>query len=259
MEKETKWYDAWIRWERGSKETYNEESDDDDDEDPPIPTDTYSFAYDNNTIHIDLKGFPAESEAIWSSTGLTIWRSSEYLCDYLVENKEELFTQNSSVLELGSGLGKSGILAHFLAQDKNCNILLTDGDTDTLSQLRDNVRLNLLGEKIKNKNTSCHQLLWGKDTAKDFQKKHHHGSFHLIMGSDLVYVPNVIEPLFETVQALLALDGIFVMAHCSRRQGNEVTLDMVLNAADRSGFHHHLIKEEDDDDILLYKFQWKRK
>eukprot|EP00980_Cylindrotheca_fusiformis_P006192 scaffold1325_cov95-Cylindrotheca_fusiformis.AAC.3 len=292
--KETKWYDAWIRWERGSKEMYND--DDDDDDHPPIPTETYSFSYmiddeddeEKEEIEIELQGFSANSEAIWSSTGLTLWRSSEYLCNYLVQHRKELLLyegcgerqRQRQLLELGSGLGQSGILARFLAPRNQWKVLLTDGDTDTLSQLRNNVQLNLrLAAKnqnddddddddetdtdllMKKNSISCHQLIWGKESANFFKKKKQLGdggkSMDIIMGSDLVYVPSVIEPLFQTVETLLCKeDGIFLMAHCARRHGNEVTVDMVLDAAHRAGFLYEILRQEDD--IYLFQFRWAR-
>ena len=242
------------------------DNEEDDEEPPPVPTNTYSFSYDDN-ISIELQGFPADSEVIWTSTGLTLWRSSQYLCDYLMNNRQLLLQQHSEgkqprVLEVGSGLGRCGILAHLLAP--KTKIFLTDGDTDTLSQLRANIQRNITikdDDKMNHEhnNISCHQLLWGKETADAFSKAHG-GNFDVIMGSDLVYVPKVIQPLFETVQTLLSKpNGIFVMAHCARRHGNEVKLEMIVDAADQAGFTCNVIVEDNDilDDIYLYKFEWK--
>mmetsp|Transcript_20106 Transcript_20106/g.30236 ORF Transcript_20106/g.30236 Transcript_20106/m.30236 type:complete len:262 (-) Transcript_20106:71-856(-) len=250
---ETKWYDAWIRWERGSKETYDDNCEEDDA--PLVPTDTYSFRYCN--VSIELQGFPSDAEAIWSSTGLTLWRSSEFLSDYLIDNKAKLLQGGARILELGAGLGRCGILARLLASPK-CEVLLTDGDTDTLHQLRANVKRNhhLFEVEGYNVNISCHQLLWGEDTARVFLGRQV-DTFDVIMGSDLVYVPSVIQPLIETVSVLLSksASAIFVMAHCARREGNEVELEIILDVAQQAGLKYTLVKEEDD--LYLYTFQWK--
>lgn len=115
---------------------------------------------------------------------------------------------------------------------------------------------------------SCHQLLWGcasavtfantvvrstvrDGTALDDECKQHddsddddmdesdtNTSVDLIMGSDLIYVPQVIRPLFETVQILLRRNdrGRFLMAHSNRRgAGNAVEMDMVWNGAREAG------------------------
>lgn len=279
---ETEWVDAWVRWERNSMGTYNDEEEQEDEGSSsaqlPPPTESYSFPYPNpssssnanaNDIIIELKGFHSDSEQIWNSTGLTLWRSSQHLCDYLVEHSQEL--QHKRILEIGSGLGRCGILAHKLAQatedadnvGNKSAIYLTDGDTDTLMQLRANIEHNTgvnYGSDSKNSEIVCHQLLWGKETAQKFLSRHAcDETFDIILGSDLIYVESVIEPLFETVQILLRCHpgGMFVMAHCSRRQGNEVQIDMVLDAAERAGFEHEQVVQ--DDDISLFIFRWKGK
>ena len=230
---------------------------DEDDQQLPPPTECNRFTYPKtgeDDIVIELKGFESESEQIWNSTGLTLWRSSHYLCDYLVENAPML--QDKRIIELGSGLGRCGILASKLVDDSeesSSTVYLTDGDSDTLLQLRANIELN------GHLQIRCHQLLWGTETATTFLKRHASDKpFDLIFGSDLIYVEKVISPLFDTVKALLSTKpkSKFVMAHCCRRQGNEVDLDMVFAAAEEAGFEHTVAKEEDD--IFVFVFQRRK-
>ena len=130
-DKETPWIDAWIRWERDSKAQVDDSNITDDDAnnddgalssaETVAPTETFSFRYsvpvdsDNNddatssnsrdeqdvveTIDMELRGFPSESEQIWNSTGLTLWGSSRVLCDYLVEHPY-LLRQPKRILEV---------------------------------------------------------------------------------------------------------------------------------------------------------------
>lgn len=258
---ETTWVDAWVRWERNSMAVYNDDEGDNDDEDDqqllPPPTECHHFTYpaaDGEDIVIALKGFQSESEQIWNSTGLTLWRSSQYLCDYLDENAPML--QNKRILELGSGLGRCGILASKLLDDSKeggSEVYLTDGDSDTLLQLRANIELN--GPLP----IRCHQLLWGTETATTFLKRHASDEpFDIIFGSDLIYVEKVISPLFDIVETLLSTmpNSKFVMAHCCRRQGNEVDLTMVLGAAKEAGLVYTMAKEEDD--IFVFVFERRK-
>ena len=106
METETTWIDAWIRWDRNSKEIVDDDGDDNDDdceEEERVPPSTeFSFHYKlpsnevdaadstSTTLTLTLKGFPSESEQIWNSTGLTLWPSSHYLCEYLLDHYREL-------------------------------------------------------------------------------------------------------------------------------------------------------------------------
>jgi predicted nicotinamide N-methyase len=268
-EKETPWIDAWIRWERDSKDVFDEDEDEDEDEvAPAIPTETYSFRYsipasedsskgDETVVDIELRGFPSESEQIWNSTGLTLWRSSHFLCEYMVQHAGDIL-RDRQIVELGAGLGRCGILAYHLG----ARVYSTDGDTDTLVQLRDNVDRNIprTGSNSGGGGMSCHQLLWGRKTTLGFMASHIDGdSVDVVIGSDLVYAPQVIAPLFQTVKTLLANSpsGMFLMAHCSRRVGSSVTISMVLEAADEAGFQYELV--ENAEDISVYIFRWKGK
>ena len=98
---------------------------------------------------------------------------------------------------------------------------------------------------------NCYGVSGTRRTQTGGEKKH----FDLILGSDLIYVQSVIQPLFETVQVLLSTDdnSKFLMAHCSRREGNEVELPMVLDIAREQGFNFEVLSE--DDDISLFCFR----
>lgn len=155
-------------------------------------------------------------------------------------------------VELGSGMGRCGLILHHLRATQHIvcsHIYLTDGDTDTLAQLRDNVIDNTKRdggresmasavndqrhEQYNDKDNqshhiSCHQLLWRKNSADTFCRRHFYNiltdkptdptrsqdSNHsgcpvslscvdLVFGSHLIYAPRVIGPLFETVTSLL--------------------------------------------------------
>jgi hypothetical protein len=103
---EVPWVDAWVRWERNSFDVYEGGErdqdevtyDDGSDSANREPTDMYCYhdklkdqeSGDDKSISISLRGFDPESEAIWNSTGLTVWRSSHYLCEYLLQHSKEI-------------------------------------------------------------------------------------------------------------------------------------------------------------------------
>jgi len=182
---------------------------------------------------------------------------SHYLCQHLVSEFKMLQDTSNDlrILEVGSGLGRCGLLAHHLSHE-NATTILTDGDTDTLKQLRENIKNNTIQN---GSNISCVQLLWGEEQAKTFLSQQP-GSrkFDVILGSDLIYVKSVIRPLFETVRVLLSeRDGSkLLMAHCSRREGNEVELNTVLEIAEQEGFEYELLIQ-DDSDISVFSFRHK--
>lgn len=262
--KETKWIDAWIRWERTTDDDGDEASDGGDDNqtngfETPDTTETYSFRYTHpddtdQRIDIELDGYKSESEQIWNSTGLTLWRSSRFLCEYMLEHPDLL--RNKRILELGSGLGLCGILAHRMVapldDDKGsdgASVVLTDGDTDVLPKLRQNLKDN----QSSTGKVSVHQLLWGKDSGENFLK-HHGPLFDVILGADLVYSPRVIAPLWETVGALLGPESIFIMAYCSRRNdGGSTSIDEVLETGNKAGFSHECVDHTED--IYVHVFR----
>jgi hypothetical protein len=177
--------------------------------------------------------------------------------------QKNLLISNNTFLELGSGLGRSGILAwhclNYLPNDESKRLYLTDGDTDVLTQLRHNVQQNIPSEAFKSKeeadsvHLACAQLLWGRERAFCFRSHIGH-PVDVIFGSDLVYVQQNILPLFETVVTLLSASGSFLMAHCDRREGNEVTVDMVLEVAESHRMQYRVLEQEDD--ITLFCFTW---
>ena len=178
-------------------------------------------------------------------------------------------------IQLGSGLGLCGILVHHILKntksERSTNIegdvakmsvCLTDGDTDALEQLRRNVELNCPESEGNSTDYSLNvrQLLWGRETSIEFLKERDYNRketklFDLMFGSDLIYVPGNIRPMFETVEALLHKNGVFLFAYCSRRQGS-TTMDLVLEEADQIGLSYECVRNTEED-IFVYRFQWK--
>ena len=56
--------------------------------------------------------------------------------------------------------------------------------------------------------------------------------FDILLGSDIIYVEHVVEPLFNTVSQLLSRHGVFLLAFARRN----VSIDYVLSVAQQQGF-----------------------
>ena len=112
---------------------------------------------------------------------------------------------------------------------------LTDGDTDTLENMRVNVAANSnVGDTCS---VSCEQLVWGR-RVDDFVDKH--GQFDTILGADIIYIEEALGPLFlESVPKLLTEDGRFLLAYARRN----VSIDLVLDAAARAGLVYKQYEE----------------
>ncbi|CAB9515345.1 and lysine N-methyltransferase EFM7 [Seminavis robusta] len=214
----------------------------------------------SRTVDIEIRGYKTGADQVWKSTGLTLWRAAEHLCQYMAKNPD--IFQGKSVLELGAGLGLCGILAHKLGARKVC---ITDGDSDALLHLRENVNTNKTATTINtlptNNNTvSAHQLIWGKDTTERFlrSKQQQQQPFDVLIASDIIYARCIVEPLWETVDLLLSRrqdnnpPAVFVMAYAKREV--PVSIEFVLEYAQAAGFSHKLV-DEHPDGIWVYIFQ----
>jgi Lysine methyltransferase len=163
---------------------------------------------------------------------------------------------------LGAGLGLCGILSHHLAGPEG-TVCITDGDTDALVLLRENIDRNTSDHPGK---VSARQLIWGHDTTETFLRRHcHEGEpFDVLIASDIVYALVIVEPLWETIRLLLRRQQqedndrntdrpCFLMAYAKRDV--PVTIDMVLQAATKAGFAYELV-DEDPEGIWIYSFWW---
>ena len=196
--------------------------------------------------------------------------------------------------QLGAGLGMCGILAHRLG--RNSTVCITDGDTDALVHLRENVKRNqavplttrnhhhttggiignnqLVQSSSDTRNVTAAQLLWGHDTTQHFIRKQQQQqqqqnkeypetgtsptTFDILIASDIIYALVIVEPLWETVNLLLSRheEAVFIMAYAQRDV--PVTIDIVLQAADNAGLTYELVDENPQGNIWVYHFRWKR-
>lgn len=280
------WTDDAIRWntEEGARQSVDEEDEtEDEDEDAAFdifkkdPRRTFSFSFPTppsllstehndavdskgDSIQIDIQGYEDESDQIYVSTGLTLWRSAQHLCDYMLHHAEELQAR-PRILELGAGLGLNGILAYHLThRQPNAEVVITDGDTNALAQLRQNLHANMPSNPHPTSKVVVEQLLWGESYAKGFLKvceeNHEPTLFDILIASDVVYVSDIIRPLWETAKTLLDPNqGVFYFAYCSRRNV-PVKIESVLEAAEEFDFSY--VCADVRDDIYIYEFRRRK-
>lgn len=178
-------------------------------------------------ITVRLNGLRRDIGQTLQSTGLTLWRAGDFLSDFMSENRGRF--AGKSIIELGSGLGLVGILASYLT-DKQ--VVITDGDDDTIELLTANCQLNGVEEKVQ-----CRKLVWGIDLDQIEDK------FDIVLGADIIYEHEHVVSLFETARYLLRpgcqiLDGgrkaasEFLLAYTKRN----VSIDYVLDTAKNFGF-----------------------
>jgi len=178
---------------------------------------------DGTRKRIRLRGFKVDSDAVDRSTGVTLWQAAPRLADYLQDHAE--LCDGTSVLELGAGLGLCGIAAHCLGAKM---MVMTDGDTHALQQMRENVQHNC----DNNDTISCRQLLWGSPFIETFSDE----KFDVVLGADVIYTEASIAPLFDTVAYFLKkTSGRFVLSRFNKWNG--VDDEVVIKAAKARCLH----------------------
>jgi predicted nicotinamide N-methyase len=222
-----------------------------------------------------------------------LWKASHHLNDYILQHYHKW--RGLRILELGAGLGFCGILVHRLlsstaasssASNSSSTVLcLTDGDTEALPVLRENLRrsgANSPSELAADPppvRTTCRQLLWGRDTAQRFADTQRGlEAYDVILASDIIYAPQILVPLWETIQVLLSssdrneVDPVFVLAFAKRKV--PVQVNDVLQTATDFGFVYTCIsatktnnktdkaeatkgEKEEEEEVFLYEFRPK--
>ncbi|KAL9333832.1 hypothetical protein Peur_073971 [Populus x canadensis] len=182
-------------------------------------------------------------------TGQLVWPGALLLNDYLAKNAEML--KGCSIIELGSGVGVTGILC-----SKFCpQLLLTDHNDEVLKILKKNIELCAssenpnccAGKREKQKNTKCGQMFilrhtdifllhaelaaekleWGNSDHIDQILQRYSRGFDLILGADIYILQSSVPLLFDTVERLLHVRGgqcKFILAYVSRTK----TMDSLI-------------------------------
>lgn len=240
----------------------NSNDDDNDEEKKGEDEDQQLGSRKKLNISLTLEGFQPQSNITYCSTGLTMWPAAELVCNHLIQNPKLL--QGKRTLELGSGLGLVGLLAHHIVigDGRNYNtgacVHMTDGDSDALFQLRQNIAMNHISNNDsngKNQSLSCNQLLWSKNNAESYlHDKAKDEKFDIILASDIIYAKSVVKPMWETVQVLLKENGYFLFAFARRQVA--VNMKDILEEGKLAGFDYTECEETDqDENLFVYMFQ----
>ncbi|XP_010417827.1 PREDICTED: protein N-lysine methyltransferase METTL21A-like isoform X2 [Camelina sativa] len=167
-------------------------------------------------------------------TGQLVWPGAMLMNGYLSENAEIL--QGCSILELGSGVGITGVLC-----SKFCRkVIFTDHNDEVLKILKKNIELH--GHSSgPNPSAEAAKLEWGNsDHLGEILQKHKYG-FDLILGADICFQQSSVPLLFDSVEQLLRIRGHgnckFILAYVSRaRQMDSAIL--------REGAQHGMLMNE---------------
>ncbi|KMZ71015.1 hypothetical protein ZOSMA_18G01130 [Zostera marina] len=163
-------------------------------------------------------------------TGQLVWPGAILMNNYLSKNAEIL--QGHSVIELGSGVGITGILC-----SRFCNeVVLTDHNDEVLEILNKNIELQRSSGTIVSAGLNAEKLEWGNHCHLDQIKQKYSNGFDIILGADICFQQSSIPPLFYTVTKLLhsiqCHESKFILAYVSRSKSMDA---MVMSEAHKHG------------------------
>lgn len=132
--------------------------------------------------------------------GTRIWPAAVECLEYVLENSDELLPQkeDSTVLELGCGLGLPGMLLQLL---RGCTVVLTDK-----AELVQQMRGNLNQEAFERRSIQAKALDWSAPGVDELLADAEMPSnFDLVINCDCVYVPLYGESYKGLIETQLAL------------------------------------------------------
>ncbi|XP_066603815.1 methyltransferase-like protein 22 [Prorops nasuta] len=128
--------------------------------------------------------------------GLQIWRGAFLLADYILSNPD-LFRQKK-VLELGSGVGLTSIVAGILASDVICTDI-NDGGILKMIQ-RNFIRNNsYVKARFSVEELNFFNLTWSSNQHKKFNEE-----IDIILAADVIYDDKITDAFIDTLVKLLS-------------------------------------------------------
>ena len=165
-------------------------------------------------------------------SGHTLWPAARHMADYMVhQHQHDQLAPPSTVIELGAGCALLSCLALQLWEARLECIVVTDADPGTLERARDNYECTLqtlLDRSVSEEDLNAainstasvtfavQPLTWGNGSdvraVRGVLGEHSTTKLRraqLILASELLFCADVVAPLLQTVQQLLASDGVF--------------------------------------------------
>lgn len=180
------------------------------------------------------------------TTGLVTWEAALYLAEWALENSH--IFKNKTVLELGSGVGLTGIVV--CRSSSPTKYIFSDCHQTVLQRLRDNVTNCLTNCHCNNVPVCVEQLDW--QTVSDEQLQRIHAD--TIIAADVVYDPDIISCL---VKLLARLSNCKVQespdVYIASTVRNPQTYDCFKTELEKAGLKHDIIK-----DVVTQVFPYNR-
>uniref|UniRef100_A0ACD5WNB8 Uncharacterized protein n=2 Tax=Avena sativa TaxID=4498 RepID=A0ACD5WNB8_AVESA len=138
-----------------------------------------TFTYGSQVLHL-LCSSSASTD--YDLTGQLVWPGAVLMNTYLSEHPETV--KGRSVIELGSGIGITGILCSRFCKE----VVLTDHNDEVLEIIKKNIELQSTSGNADAALTA-EKLEWGNNDHVSNIVKEHPAGFDLIVGADIYILP----------------------------------------------------------------------
>lgn len=230
------------------------------------------FTYGETSIVLcGLSWNTVQSGAGYSRIGHTLWAAGHFLANFLYHHPGLI--QGKRILEIGCGLGLTGLLAGKLAGNPG-NVVLTDGDENILDALQRNIDRNFPertptepGPRSNSpQRPACSVLSWG-EAVEEFRKQY--GQFDVIIGADVLYTEASLESLVATFCLLLNSEANSIVLIAFQTQYGGRLRDTFLGIASERLIGEQLewnssevkllksSRNDDPVDLELWRLTWK--
>uniref|UniRef100_H3CRR6 Eukaryotic elongation factor 2 lysine methyltransferase n=2 Tax=Tetraodon nigroviridis TaxID=99883 RepID=H3CRR6_TETNG len=164
------------------------------------------------------------------TTGLVTWEAALYLAEWALDH-QQTFT-NRTVLELGSGVGLTGIT--ICRSCRPSRYIFSDCHSGVLQRLRSNVKLNGLMEETPPL-VSMEELDWTAVTEEQIKQM----EADVVLAADVVYDPDIVRSLVELLSAILRCSRPDIII-CSTVR-NQETYSSFKQQLEKAGIQHRVI------------------
>ncbi|XP_023124035.1 protein-lysine N-methyltransferase EEF2KMT isoform X2 [Amphiprion ocellaris] len=166
------------------------------------------------------------------TTGLVTWEAALYLAEWALEHRQD-FT-GRSVLELGSGVGLTGITVCRCCSPTS--FVFSDCHSTVLQKLKDNVQLNGLNPKTTPE-VRVEELDWTSATEEQLRRIR----ADTVIAADVVYDPDVAVSLVKLLSKIFSCSSPEVLI-CSTIRNPETYSGFKLQL-EKAGIGHQVMTE----------------
>lgn len=149
------------------------------------------------TCHVGESRYVLHQDNASGETGSTLWLSAQILIAYLIRRHNPSHRRGKKkVIELGSGIGLTALA---LRQILHADVVASDCEAILpllMRNIRENVDPTLPGQVTVRRIDWCERQDRCRDDAEEV--------FDMIVMSDVIYAPDLLQPLLDTVMAFMS-------------------------------------------------------